>query len=418
MKTTKSNKNKIKSSPSIKLKQNPKLLPQKKHQTLRKSSIELEQQCRKPTEKPPEKACNLSETLKNSQTSPNSSRFPLSALDLYKKFAVFLTFLEKLALSSPKLQFLSLDLSKNFLNDADLSLFSKKIEDFSSLCSFSLDLQHNYIGGIGLRFFAESLTSLKNLQQLSLNFSWCGVKALSIEKLGESLRLFAQMLKLELVFDWNSLCFSQFFALFQGLENLSTLKFLRLSFANCGVSDDCCEILANFLEKLQNLQWLSLDFYWNEVTDAGFSELLRKISKNAGFLKKIELNFDNNRVSDCGLLCLCSVLEKFVEIADFSLKLYDNRIDLSLLELLQAISLRKTLFSAVFHLGKCIYNENTRIIAKNEGSQLLTALDKRLKFKNKRRKQLFLTVFAIKSQKNLCRRYREEIIKELISLYI
>lgn len=336
-------------------------------------------------------------------------------MDLYKSFAIFVAFFDKLFPLSQKLRKLEFDLSRNFLTDLDLVHFSKKIEVFSHLSSFSLDLQHNYIGGIGLISLSQSLISLKSLRHLSLDLSWCCIKEFSIEKLGESLRFFEDLAKLELVFDWNSLHFSQYLQLFHDLDNLFTLKYLLLSFGNSDFNDDCCEIIASFIEKLHNLQWLSLNFYWNSIGDAGFANLVRKISESAKFLKRLELNFDNNKISDCGLLCLCSVLRDFEEMTDFSLKMYDNLIDLSFLELVGEIYKKKSLFSAVFHLGKCIYNEETRIIAKTEGSQLLFALDKRLKFKALRRKQLFLTIFAIKCS-NLRRFYRTEIIEELISL--
>lgn len=355
---------------------------------------------------------NIETSLEKSCLSPNNFHFNLGSMNLYKYLGIFF---EKIDSIQKAISF-DFQLQKNFLSDIAIAHFSKKLEKFENIRHLSLNFEHNYIGGLGLIAFSKALKNFPFLSRLSLNLTWIGIKEIGISKMNESFRMFKSLYKLELLLDWNSLTLPDFLSLIMETSNLQTLVFLNLSFVNTGFNDDFCLALSNFLENLPNLQYLNLNLKWNEITDEGFSNLIQEIFKKGRSLRQVILNLDNNKISDIGLLCLCSVMKLLKNLMDFEIRIYDNLIDLSYLVFVEEILRQKWLFSSVFHLGKCIYNEDKFIIAKTESSDLLKKLQSNLKFKSTHRKSLLFKIMAIKSSK-LKKIFRREIIDEIIDKY-
>jgi len=128
------------------------------------------------------------------------------------------------------------------------------------------------------------------------------------------------------------------------------------------------------------------------------------------------MNFDNNRISDVGLLSLSHLMKNLKDLQVFELKLYDNLIDLSYQLLIEEILRKKSLMATIFHLGKCIFNDKQIIITKFQYNEVLRKFKRDLDYKEKRRTQLLNAILAITSSK-LKKVFRKEILDEIIGRF-
>ena len=364
----------------------------------------------------------LEEKLKHSINSLNgSSIFELSSTQLHDPINLefFFGVLEK----KQKNQELNLQLQKNFLDDHDLSKIMKRLENFTKLKSFEINLEQNNIGGPGLVFFAKKLTLLQLLQKISLNLTWAGMGNLiwggirdGIVKLGTSFNSLPFLIDLELVFDWNMVTFDSMMDFFLKMKEGSFLKFLKISMVHTGLNDDLCQGLSQFLKAQSNLLFLKLNVKWNEISDEGLLSLLPGIFENSSKLRRVELNFDNNRITDVGLLSLSHWMKNLKKLQQFELKMYDNMIDLSYQMFIEEILKMPYLFSTIFHLGKCIFNEKQIIITKIQYVDVLNKFKKKLNYKEKRINQMLNIINAIKGS-IVKKKFRREIVQEIIELF-
>ena len=349
-----------------------------------------------------------------SKTHSNFFVFDLSSVQLYltQHMQILFEFLKRIN----KVYGIDLQIPRNFLGDSDLNQIIHNIEKFVELDTLVINLEQNYIGGNGLLNLTKKLELFQYLQKLSMNMSWVGIKEVSLLNLGISLNKLNYLTDLELSFDWNSLPMSLMIDFFCKLSGISQLKYLKLSFIQTEFNDNLCLGLTNFINIQKNLTLLKLNLKWNEIGDEGFISLLQVIFKENGKLRKLEMDFDNNKITDVGLLTLTCMLKNLKYLEDFQLKLYENLLDLSFQVFVEEILRKKSLFSAVFHLGKCIYNEKQIIITKIQYIEVLEKMRKLLNYKRKKRSQLLYIIGAIKTSR-LKKYYRKEIINEIIEKF-
>lgn len=357
----------------------------------------------------------LEEKLKDSINSLNgSSIFELSSMQLHDPINLefFFGVLEK----KQKNRELNLQVQKNFLDDRDLSKIMKKLENFTKLEIFEINLEQNYIGGAGLVSLAKKLVLFQLLQKISLNLTWAGIRDSGIVRLGTSFNSLPFLIDLELVFDWNTVIFDSMMDFFLKMKEGSFLKFLKISMVHTGLNDDLCQGLSQFLKAQSNLLFLKLNVKWNEISDEGFLSLLPGIFENSSKLRRVELNFDNNRITDVGLLSLTHWMKNLPKLQQFELKMYDNMIDLSYQMFIEEILKMPYLFSTIFHLGKCIFNEKQIIITKIQYVDVLNKFKKKLDYREKRRNQMLNIINAIK-RSTVKKKFRREIVQEIIELF-
>jgi len=355
------------------------------------------------------------EKIKNSMNSDSKTfNFDLCSVQLHEpcNLQILIDFFSKM----PQITILNLQIQKNFLDDSDILNLMQPFEKFIDLQSLSLNLEQNFIGNKGLIAIAKKLALYQNLHKLYFNLTWIGIKDLGFSKLGSSMNSLLFLIDLELIFDWNTISFDAMMDFFINLKNVSSLKFLKLSLIHTGFNDDLCMGLLQFLDKQRELLLLKLNLKWNEIGDEGFLAILPGIFKKDSKLKRLEMNFDNNRISDVGLLSLSHLMKNLKDLQVFELKLYDNLIDLSYQLFIEEILRKKSLMATIFHLGKCIFNDKQIIITKFQYNEVLRKFKRDLDYKEKRRTQLLNAILAITSSK-LKKVFRKEILDEIIGRF-
>ena len=110
------------------------------------------------------------------------------------------------------------------------------------------------------------------------------------------------------------------------------------------------------------------------------------------------------------------MLANLKDLQDFELRLYDNRIEMGYQVFIDEIIKKKSLFSTIIHLGKCIFNEDQIIITKIHYVEVLNNFKKLMDYKVKRRNQLLMIIIAIRKSR-LRKFYRKEINEEIFTKF-
>lgn len=349
-----------------------------------------------------------------SQKKPNHFVFDLAARHLHEpeSMAVFLEILEKL----PKaMKSLTLQIQKNFLDDRELLGIIRQLHRFRGLLGLRVNLEQNCLSGSYISEFYTNLSLFPHLESLQLNLAWAGINDFSLSNLSSSLSSLSSLTDLDLTLDWNSLTLDSLFGFFAGFH-CKPLRFLKLSLVHTGFNDPLCEALAHLLEGLPSLLLLRLNLKWNDIADNGLLALLSPIFRASSSLRSLSMNLDNNRVSDLALLALTQRIAFLGQLQDLELRLYDNLIELSYLAFIEEILRKKSLCSAVFHLGKCIFNERQVIVTKSLYTAPLQELRQRMAIRRGRRQRLIALILALWNS-SLARLYRREILDEIIEFY-
>ena len=174
-----------------------------------------------------------------------------------------------------KIEFLSLDLSKNYISDEGLKLLSNNLSNLTNLKYLFLELSHNNIGDEGISYLSQAISNLTNLNTIDLNFLYR--KLFHFDD--EDNFLIDNTIKNTITNDGLSL----FIISLQNLHNLITL---RLCLTGNSITTKGIKIFS----KLLPIKLINLDLYLgeNQIKNEGLKDLVIGI-KNLQKLERLSL---------------------------------------------------------------------------------------------------------------------------------
>lgn len=217
----------------------------------------------------------------------------------------------------------------NINEDLQPKLISEYLSKLPSLRALALDFSLLPINGDDIVKAISSIPDLTNLKALDINLAGVPVQTKTLADILKQLKSCKEVRELSLNFSQNNT--ANFADLIEGLSDMKHLTDLNLNLSGNKLDNNVIETLVMTLRALKHLEHLGLNF-------SGFSLSGPVMDKKSAFklfncfsdlssLKKLSLDFGNNKLNDEHFTELADHLKKISSLRHLELVINNNNLD-------------------------------------------------------------------------------------------